>query len=352
MTRKVIAPLMVAALMFCGAGPTASAQGRRRPPPDEPARFHRVYQARIREARTAAQVEGIASEIEKTFPESARPAAAPLPAEVEQRYESDPEGTYHAAPPPLRAGLDRRLWADATTRSLELQVDASPQDAQEIARKAKGLLSDRAGLADRLLVRGLEAAARKDIGGLRQGDIEFLAREYEKDPTQAGRARDLKRRWLDDQREHRLSPSDAEGRVILAGQYQVLLRDAATAATLLQEAVRIDPQSQAAVSALEALGYRKVGDRWALAEAAPPAAVETAPGPSATIGEPADSLKGLTGEEVRRKLGKPDRIARVATQGRVAEQWIYPGDNRNQYVIFVRRDGRGEPVVVDSFVHP
>jgi len=321
------------------ATPEAVAQARRKSPPtkaDMAARGFRALQARVKVAANPAECAAIAADIEQANPGVAAFVAAALPEALERRLGGDPEATYHDANPAERAALIRRAWGDAIQKGLELRAAAAPQEGTALARTARARLPERPDLPPRLL----EAAAR-DISSLRQADVEALAGEYDR-AGRPDRARNLKRRWLDDQREHRLGGTDAEGRIGLANQYRGMLGDAATAATLLQDALRLDPGSPAAAAALEGLGYRKDGDRWL-----PPRSAEassSAPEPAQAQGparEPGGSLGGMTRDEVRRRLGKPDRIARVASQGRVVEQWVYDA----QYINFLRRDARSEPVV-------
>ena len=337
MIRPILPALAV--LLAVGAASESPAQARRKPPPtraDESARQYRALQARVKAARDPAECDAIAGDIEKANPSVATFVGGPIPDALDRRIAGDPEAAYRDASPAERASMVRRSWGDAIQKGLELRAAASPQEATELARTARARLPERPELPPRLL----EAAAR-EIGSLRQADVEALAREYE-GSSRPDRAREVKRRWLDDQREHRLGPTDAEGRVLLAAQYKGMLGDVATAAALLQDALRLDPQSPTAATALEALGYHKAGDRWLPPDVAPAPATSATPSPPAAAREPGGSIFGMTRDEVRRLLGKPDRTARVATQGRVIEQWTYGPKPIN----FLRRDPRSEPTVV------
>jgi hypothetical protein len=59
----------------------------------------------------------------------------------------------------------------------------------------------------------------------------------------------------------------------------------------------------------------------------------------------------LTRDEVKAKLGKPNRIVRVATQGRLLEQWVYEGVKGapTQYVNLVRETGSAQPTVTANY---
>ena len=352
-TRRPIA-LLLMLLTFAAPEPARaqSQPGRTRKPPRAAtvpeAKAHRKFRAGLRVAKKADELETLLAEIEKALPRSTTPGPTnpPLPPAA---YDRDPEAEYQASDPDRRAFLDRQLWADAAEQALDAQLEANPVEYPALADRARKILPDRPKVADRLLVQGLEAAA-KDVAALRRDDVERLANQYRKGGDAAGeqKARALFRRWLDHRREHLLGPTDAEARILLASQYQAMLSDSTAAAKLLLEAVGIDPGAEKAANALVNLGYKKAGDRWFAPGQAPDAPKEPTASPSTAEPpkvEPAGSLVGMTREAVRRKLGKPDHSARCASQGQVVEQWTYRGDRGTQYVNFARR-GRGEPTVI------
>ena len=96
---------------------------------------------------------------------------------------------------------------------------------------------------------------------MRQSELEELARTF-RDQGEGERARRLIRAWLVDRRKNRLSGSDAEGRILLAGSYDKMLADRETAGELLREALAIEPQSKTAVDAFLRLGFRKGDGGW------------------------------------------------------------------------------------------
>ena len=342
---RVVAPLLLLALLALSA--ESRAQGRRKPPPtasSEAARTYRADRARLADARTPETCEALAEEIARAHPASvstATPAEPPAP--LGRRLESDPEGAFRDSSTAERASIYRKLRDDAIQRSLELKVAAAPQDAPDLAESARNRLPDRKDLPVFLL-----DLAAKGLGDLHQAEVEALARAFEK----AGRlngARDLRRRWLDDQREHRLGPADADGRVALAAQYQTMLGDTKTAAELLQAAIAIDPQSPAAAASLAALGFRREGDRWVPIGSEPMPAKPVPATPRPPADEAAGSVIGLTRDQLRRRQGTPARVARIATQGRVVEQWSYDLDrDARKFYNFLRRDPHAEPVVVSE----
>ena len=136
-----------------------------------------------------------------------------------------------------------------------------PPLSSGLTQAAATALRDRPLVAKQLLEQGLKEATR-DLAAVRQGDIVALARVYRDTLQQPEAERELLRRWLDDQRNHRLSATDAEGRVILAQQYDALLGERQTAVALLQDAWRIDPQSREVADAFRRTGAVYLVGDW------------------------------------------------------------------------------------------
>ncbi len=317
---------------------------------------HRAFRARLNAARTADDLAKLAEAVATFFPDAAKPpAGAPTPEAVataaawEAAYQANPSKAYTDAPPLARAGFDRDLVADALERDLDRRAADAPEQALALAEQASSALPDRPAVADRLERIGLERALA-DPEALREAEVIALAARFARrgDP---GRGDDLIRRWLDDQRSRRLGPADAEGRVILAEKYERLLKDRAAAADLLRNAWRIDPETAGAADGLRRLGYRKESDDW----------VANVPGPATPPDRGrdrdtvrlADSLRGLTRDQILERLGgPPDRVARSFAQGQFVEQWIYRSAKGRQFINFLQPTSGGQARVVGHFTLP
>lgn len=215
-----------------------------------------------------------------------------------------------------------------------------------LARQAKTDLPGRPAVTAR--VADLDRKAAAAISTLSHAEVLELAKSYE-ERDQTNRARDLKRRWLDDQRDRLLDAKDVAGRIALARQYESLLGDSPTAAALLQAALGIEPGSPDVINAFRGMGFREVAGEWIAPDTPRPA-----PGPAPGGGDALDdSLRGATPAEVVAKMGgKPDRIVRSASQGRILEQWIYQGTGATQYINFLIQPGTLTPRVVARFTLP
>ncbi len=257
------------------------ARTRQVPEPEPSALAHGAFRPLLKDVSSAAEAETLAGQISAFFPAAQPVDSPPDLASWEARYKGDPTGVYRQAPAPIRAALDRRLVADALEQSLTKKAAEHPNEALALADQAAARISDRPEVAKGLKRQGLDAT---DVGALRLAEVQERARLYEQQGA-PDQARNLLRRWLDDQRAHRLSPTDAEGRLLLAGQYEDLLGDQATAAALLQEAWKIDPEAPALTDAFRRRGFSLRNGQWmAPAQAEPPpAAVAAAPPPGPAV---------------------------------------------------------------------
>ncbi|MEJ7637433.1 MAG: hypothetical protein WKF75_05425 [Singulisphaera sp.] len=331
------------------------ARSRNVPEPEPSSLAHRAFQAQLAAAETVEELKALRDRIETFLPDARTPRGGDgVLAKWEAPYANDPAGAYRSAPEEVRAALDRRLWADTTQRLLEVQMRGEPKNTLALAEEAGSRLPDRpavvAGFFEQALV-----AATNDLGALRRGEVEKLATLYREKLGKPDEARTLSRRWLDDQRLRRLSPTDAEGRVSLAGQYELMLGDRATAAELLRSAWKIDPQSKDVADAFRRRGFRKVNDDWVEpSRTVARADVDPANGPQpAPAGTRSESLRGSSPQEVRVRLGgQPNRKVFSATQGQLLEQWIYYGAKENQYINFLHRPGSPLPRVVAYYSRP
>jgi len=325
--------------------------------PEPSALVHKALQAKLAAASKSDSVKEVIPLIERFFPEAARDRAS---GQIDlgrwnEAYANDPGAAYRAAPADVRKALNRRLWADAVAKLLEVQAALDPRSAIELASRAETELPDRPQLATKLLNTGLDQA-RQNLGSLRLAEVKALAqaiREKLKDPQAA---LELDRNWLKIQRD-RLSATDAEGPVALAAFYEDLLQDRAAARELLERAWKIDPGSKEVAEAFRTRGYRRVKDQWV--EAAPTTAAGETNSPTAAGSRPEPSspqgLRGKTPDEVSQLMAsKPEGKVISGTRGQIIEQWIFlvPNQSQVRYVNFLHIPGEILPRVVSDYFLP
>lgn len=327
------------------------------PEPEPSALAHRSFRARLENTKDPAALSRLLADINAFLNDSAKPIpteAAEL-APWEEPYAKDPAAAYRTAPLAVRKVLNHRLWADVTQRLLERTAELEPHEALKLAERATSELPDRPKVAEQLYELALKTQTLR-LATMRLSEVKSLAKIYREQLHQPERARDLIQSWLDEQRNHQMSPTDAEGRLGLAALYESLLEDKETAIELLQSAWKIDPQSKEVAAAFRQRGFRKVNEEWVESsrskpkngpEPDPTAAIEPTPAPQNR------KLTNLSTTQVRTLMGgKPNRVNFSGTQGQLIEQWIYFGTKQDQYINFLRTPGADSPRVIAYYSLP
>ena len=138
------------------------ARRRRIAEPEPSALAHKALRARLAAASKSESLKELISLIERFFPEASRDQASGLVdvSRWNQAYTTEPGAAYRSAPADVRKALDRRLWADAVSRLLEVQASLDPRSALDLATRAETDLTDRPELATKLLNTGLDQAGQ------------------------------------------------------------------------------------------------------------------------------------------------------------------------------------------------
>lgn len=326
------------------------------PEPEPSALAHRSFLARLEKAKEVEELTRLVTDIAAFFANSATPVTTD-PAELarwDEPYSKNPAEAYRAAPSPVRNALDHRLWADATQRLLERSAESEPRAALKLAERAASQLPDRPKVAERLFEQGLKTETLQ-IATLRLGEVKSLAQIYRERLHQPDRALDLIRSWLDEQRNHQMSPTDAEGRIALASLYESLIEDQEAAVELLQSAWKIDPQSKEVADAFRRRGFRRVNEEWveSTRRTKPSSNADATSAPENDPAPQNRKLTNMTPAQVRTLLGgKPNRVVFSGSQGQLIEQWIYFGTKQDQYINFLRILGTDSPRVVAYYSLP
>jgi hypothetical protein len=325
------------------------ARRREVPEPEPSALAHRALHSKLAAANGAAELKTLVGEITSFFPgaDSDRESARINLSRWEASYATDPSGTYRSATPQVRKALNRRLWATATERLFVLQAAQDLPAAVAVAERATTELPEKPDLPGQVLAGAVERA-RRDLGAMRLAEVKTLAGLYRDKLHRPEESLTVVRDWLKIQAE-RLSSTDAEGRLLLAGQYEELLQDRVTCVDLLRKAWRIDPSSKELAEAFRSRGFRKVKDEWIEASTTGDAASAATPGRTASGSK---DLRNLTPDEVRSNLGEPKYINRVASRGQLMEQWIFVDTRTVRFVNIVRMPGDLRPRVIADYSLP
>lgn len=334
------------------------ARRRKVPEPEPSALAHRAMRARLASAEGLAALKSVVADIESFFPEAPkdRDAARTPLGRWEARYADDPAAAYRdpSAPAAVRKAMDRRLWSDARQRVIEGEPIADLASAMARADQAAEQLPERPDLPARLAEKAA-AAARRELGTMRQDEVKRLAEVYRVRLRRPDDARQVLRDWLEIKKS-KLSANDAEGRVALAALYEDLIQDRVTAVALLRKAWEIDPRSPETAEAFRVRGFRREKDGWVEADASASRGPDVA-GANANPARPAaassQSLIGLTAEELQQKLiAKPTYKNYIASRGRLIEQRVYLDSGSARYVNLLRTPGESRPRVIADYTLP
>jgi hypothetical protein len=325
------------------------ARRREVPEPEPSALAHRAFHSKLAAANGAGELKALIGEITSFFPgtESDRESGRINLSRWEPSYATDPSGTYRSATPQVRKALNRRLWAAATERLLVLQAAQDLPSALAVVERITTELPERPDLPAQLLANAVQRA-RQDLGAMRLAEVKTLAGLYREKLHRPEDSLAVVRDWLKIQQD-RLSSTDAEGRLLLAGLYEELLQDRVTCVELLRNAWRIDPRSTELAEAFRSRGFRKVKDDWVDGSTTGGPASAGTPGrvPAGT-----KDLRNLTPDEVRANLGEPKYISRVASRGQLMEQWIFVDTRTVRFVNIVRMPGELRPRVIADYSLP
>jgi hypothetical protein len=319
------------------------ARRRQVPEPDPSALAHRALRAKLAAASDVAALKATIQAIESFFPEAAsdRESARDNLASWQAAYANNPTSTYLAAPKRTQKALDRRLWADAVERLLETESTEDLPSAIAQSERAEKLLPEKPDLSGDLLEKAAKLA-RENLAKARKAEVKALSALYREKLHHPDEAVAIIRDWLKIQKEQ-LSPTDAEGPVLVANLYEELLEDRVTAVELLRKAWKIDPKSKEIAEAFRSRGFHKVKDEWIESRA-----------PTETPSVVEKGLRGLTPDEVVARMGtKPEKVNYVASRGQLIEQWIYKLDNKTvRYVNLLHTPGDLKPRVIADYQLP
>jgi hypothetical protein len=330
------------------------ARRRNLPEPEPSAWAHRAFRARLAAVNDLDGLRTLAEQVDSFFPEARanRGSGEMGLGRFGRAYADDPAPAYREAPPAIRKALDRRLWADVHERLLESEPIPDLATAVNRSEQAAGQVPERPDLPARLLEKAV-AAARRDLGTLKLADIKGLADVYRARLSRPDAAQQVLRDWLE-LKQSRLSASDAEGRLALAGLYEELVQDRVAAVELLRKAWQIDPTSREIAEAFRVRGYRKEKDRWVEADAGGRPA-PSGDGEKSARSSPTEtsSLIGLTPEELERRLiTRPTSKSYVASKGQLIEQRVYLDTRSVRYVNLLLTPGEPRPRVIADYSLP
>ena len=257
------------------------------------------------------------------------------PMDVAARYAAEPLATYNRASSEEGPVLDRLFLAEVQLAAIERHADPAGSNGDTIADQIAAALPERADLAERYRLREIEYRIERIELATRSEALELARRLEERD-----RDREAKRAlaaWLA-AREAAARDDGVAALVPVAEDYASVLGDKPNAARLLVEVLKETPESSEIPAKLKQLGYVKVDGVWITKEEA-----ATRPADPVTLAMSQGRVAvGMSPEQVRKTLGKPDRVARAASSTQIHEAWVYGVPGRSGLTVhFLRYAARG-----------
>ena len=162
-----------------------------------------------------------------------------------------------------------------------------------------------------------------------------LRRKFE-ERKRPEKANQTAKQWLA-LRKSRLGDDDVAGLIYLASEHVKLMNDAETARDLLLEAWRRDRKSEDAAVQLGRLGYRLRDGKWI-----PEKDLRSLPvDPLQKAIREGRVAAGMSPAQVRKTLGAPTAVTRVASRRAINEVWTYEQPGTSKLAVhFLRRPGR------------
>jgi hypothetical protein len=257
------------------------------------------------------------------------------PDDLAARYAAEPLAVYNRAHDDERPLLDRLFFAEVQLAAIERGADPDGANGTAMARRIESVLPERSDLAERYRERETQYRLNR-IEAATRSEVLDLARRLEAQ-GRADEARRALTTWLA-AREATLREDGPGGLVVAAEDYAAVLGDKVTAARLLIEALKASPESEVIPEKLRQLGYVPLDGIWMTKEDAAARPVD----PVTQAMREGRVTLGMSPEQVRKTLGMPDRIARVASTAQIHETWVYGESGRSGVTVhFLRYSARG-----------
>ena len=263
-------------------------------------------------------------------------------------YRRNPVLSYNNADVAARPVLHRLFHLEVATTAIARITKPDGSNGSEIAEQIDELIPEQHALAEKhrdnelaFLSKNSSTLSRTQLNDLvqrcRDRKLEVLAKE-------------AIAHWLM-RREQSLRKDGVTGLIQLSDERLALLQDQAGAGALLLEAFEQTPKNENITERLTKLGFKEVEGKW-INPTANPNATETPLAPTAEAQIEINIRRGIPSKDMspaqlKRCLGAPSSVTRIATSGQVTETWTYREGAIVRYTATIeRRPNRGTAKVI------
>ena len=280
---------------------------------------------RSRRDDKSADLKSFAEKIARDLSDATIPIQPPDP-KLRVRYQKDGLALYNAANEKTQNKLHRILYSDVYKNFIVRQLTGDYSNGFAIAAEIDKQVPEFHALAEQYRDQQLKTELTA---------VATYSRRQITDLAERLRNRDLKKEadkslsdWLKN-KERQLAKNDSSGRIQLAEDYLAILEDQTSAGRLLLEADQLTPKSEEITNRLEKLGYGLNDGKWL-----PPKALKAQGEDSISKAMREGRVEiGMTRAQVRKTLGSPTTISRIATAGRISEIWAFGQKSSSKLVV-------------------
>jgi hypothetical protein len=297
--------------------------------------IHEAYRLLWESAQKEEQpkLQKLANRLADDLPGCATPLQLPQP-KLRKKYQDDSLSVYRAANEAGRRKLHRIFYSEIVLRMILKQTEPDGSNGFEIAGKIEKQLPEQHALAESHRDREL-AFKLSRVTLLTRQEMLTLSEQFRlrKQPQKEQQTR---KAWVADKTKQ-LRDDGPAGLIDAAEMHQELLNDLQSATSLLLEARKQNPDSQEISEQIDRrlhqLGYSfKNGELLSNAEAE---ALRRA-----SLRQAGRTNVGMTAEQIRKAIGSPTSITRIATSGRMNEVWSYGARETTRLIIHFQRHAR------------
>lgn len=273
--------------------------------------------------------------------------------DLKTRYFVDPQKFYDEASGDevTRKKLHRILYQKVVEEAIKKEEDPDGKNGKVVAKIIKDYLPERIDEADGYIVaernwrlKNVASFLRPEMLSLREEFVKLGERE---------KAAEVFEKWFA-KKDSELRRQGVDGLLDLASEYEIrhdLLDDDETAEKkrihdriieILMDAYRKNPDLGSTKRRLEEYGYRLRDGEWKT----PEEIEQFLNTPRQRAMAEGRVVPGMTGKEVVKSLGKPDRVSRILTARTVIELWAYGAPDETPLVVRLVRTGNRSKSIV------
>lgn len=315
------------------------------PDPDRKELLHEAFQ--IRREQTAKlpkpDWDQLVAEIRRDLPG----AETPLKDYSEERrrqYEQDPTRVYSQASTEERVKLHRLLFLLVRWDEMMSKLKGDQSNVLEIANEVELTLPELRDDADRL---------REQAVSVQMGEVEKMTRADLLEMREGYRKRKqdvqgeaLVDRWLAVRRK-KLQPEDVEGLRQLVQDYEACGRSLKPLGIQIVAAAKAYPESEELAEILKKMGYEQKNGAWL----SPEDRMDRAKEMERDESREGKVALGMTASELRKSMGVPVTLTRIASSNQVQEVWVYSHAGASGLTLYLTRgvaDKEAKIIAIDD----